>query len=135
MMKKILTLSVVLVLIIASGLFYYQYQKNNPVSSQDKTLDQLANQTIQTKQISTNLNSENLIQVQFSIEMDSKKTLKQSEKIKPIIESDIIKILSKSNKDDFKDITAFEGKIKDKLNERFSDGKIMNVYTTELLIQ
>ncbi|MBU8918238.1 flagellar basal body-associated FliL family protein [Bacillus sp. FJAT-29953] len=134
-MKKILTLSVVLVLIIASGLFYYQYQKNNPVSSQDKTLDQLANQTIQTKQISTNLNSENLIQVQFSIEMDSKKTLKQSEKIKPIIESDIIKILSKSNKDDFKDITAFEGKIKDKLNERFSDGKIMNVYTTELLIQ
>ncbi|MBS4213022.1 flagellar basal body-associated FliL family protein [Neobacillus rhizophilus] len=134
-MKKILTLSVVLVLIIASGLFYYQYQKNNPVSSQDKTLDQLANQTIQTKQISTNLNSENLIQVQFSIEMDSKKTLKQSEKIKPIIESDIIKILSKSNKDDFKDITAFEGKIKDKLNERFSDGKIKNVYTTELLIQ
>lgn len=135
MMKKILTLSVVLVLIIAGGLFYYQYQKNNPVSSQDKTLDQLANQTIQTKQISTNLNSENLIQVQFSIEMDSEKTLKQSEKIKPIIESDIIKILSKSNKDDFKDITAFEGKIKDKLNERFSDGKIMNVYTTELLIQ
>ncbi|EKN64732.1 flagellar basal body-associated protein FliL [Neobacillus bataviensis LMG 21833] len=133
--KKVLTLCVVLAALSAGGLFYYQKTLAHDGKAKAATLDELADQTIQTNQISTNLNSENLIQVKFSIELDSKSTKKQAEKIIPIIESDLIKILSQSNKDDFKQIEAFEEKVKNRLNERFTEGKIVHVYTTELLIQ
>jgi flagellar basal body-associated protein FliL len=133
--KKLLTIIVVFVVLAAGGLLGYQYLKKDTGSTKEMTLDKLAEQTIQTEPISTNLNSDNLIQVRFSIELDSKKTKKQSEKVVPIIESDIIKLLSQSNKEDFKDIAGFEQKLKHQLNQRFSQGKIVNVYTTELLIQ
>jgi flagellar basal body-associated protein FliL len=134
-LKKAFFISIIFAVVISAGLFYYQYNKKHVASAKDHTIDQLAEQTIQTNQISTNLNSENLIQVKFSIELDSKDTKKKAEKIIPIIESDIIKILSTSKKEDFKDIDSFEKKVKDRLNQRFSQGKIINVYTTELLIQ
>ncbi|MEH7335175.1 flagellar basal body-associated FliL family protein [Neobacillus drentensis] len=134
-MKKFLTITIILAALIGGGLFYYKKTSAHAGKAEAATIDKLANQTIETNQISTNLNSDNLIQVKFSIELDSKDTKKQAEKIIPIIESDIIKILSKSKKEDFKDIEAFEKKIKDRLNERFSEGEIINVYTTELLIQ
>lgn len=134
-MKKTLMISVITALLITGGLFYYKYQKEHIDSPEVMTMDKLAEQTIQTNQISTNLYADNLIQVKFSIELDSKETKKQTEKIVPIIESDIIKLLSQSKKDDFKDIGSFEKLIKDRLNGRFSEGKIINVYTTELLIQ
>ncbi|WP_066259219.1 flagellar basal body-associated FliL family protein [Neobacillus drentensis] len=127
---KVLFVCVLLTVLSGGGLYYYQHNK-----AKAATIDQLADQTIPTNQISTNLNSDNLIQVKFSIELDSKDTKKQAEKIVPIIESDIIKILSQSNKGDLKNIAAFEEKVKNQLNERFSDGKIVHVYTTELLIQ
>ncbi|MEH6907100.1 MULTISPECIES: flagellar basal body-associated FliL family protein [Neobacillus] len=129
---KVLFVCVLLTVLSGGGLYYYQHNK-----AKAATIDKLADQTIQTNQISTNLNSDNLIQVKFSIELDSKDTKKQAEKIVPIIESDIIKILSQSNKGDLKNIAAFEEKIKNQLNVRFSDGegKIVHVYTTELLIQ
>ncbi|MGG3466041.1 flagellar basal body-associated FliL family protein [Neobacillus pocheonensis] len=134
-MKKFLTITAILVVLAGGGFYYYQYNKAHVASAAEVSIDRLADQTIQTSQISTNLNSDNLIQVKFSIELDSKDTKKQSEKIIPIIESDIIKILSKSQKEDFKDIAVFENKVKEQLNKRFSEGKIINVYTTELLIQ
>lgn len=134
-MKRFVMICAILAVLFAGGLFGYQYLKKNPGTTKEMTLDQLAEQTIQTEPISTNLNSDNLIQVRFSIELDSKKTKKQSEKVVPIIESDIIKLLSQSNKEDFKDIASIEQKLKDRLNQRFSQGKIINVYTTELLIQ
>lgn len=134
-MKKFLIITIILIVLIGGGFLYFQYNKTNIASAKDKTLEQLADQTIQTNQISTNLNSDNLIQVKFSIELDSKDTKKKAEKIIPIIESDIIKILSKSNKEDFKDIEAFEKKVMEQLNKRFPQGKINHVYTTELLIQ
>ena len=115
---KVLFVCVLLTVLSGGGLYYYQHNK-----AKAATIDQLADQTIQTNQISTNLNSDNLIQVKFSIELDSKDTKKQAEKIVPIIESDIIKILSQSNKGDLKNIAAFEEKVKNQLNERFSDGK------------
>jgi len=127
---KVFFVCVLLTVLSGGGLYYYQHNKVEAA-----TIDKLADQTIQTNQISTNLNSDNLIQVKFSIELDSKDTKKQAEKIVPIIESDIIKILSQSIKGDFKNIAAFEEKVKNRLNERFSDGKIVHVYTTELLIQ
>lgn len=133
--KRFVMICAILAVLSAGGLFGYQYLKKNPGTTKEMTLDQLAEQTIQTEPISTNLNSDNLIQVRFSIELDSKKTKKQSEKVVPIIESDIIKLLSQSNKEDFKDIASIEQKLKDRLNQRFSQGKIINVYTTELLIQ
>ncbi len=119
----------------AGGLYYYQYNKTHPGKAEAATIDKLADQTIQTNPISTNLNSDNLIQVKFSIELDSTDSKKQAEKVIPIIESDIIKILSQSKKEDFKDIAVFEEKVKTKLNERFTKGEITHVYTTELLIQ
>jgi flagellar basal body-associated protein FliL len=137
-MKKFIKVFFVCVLLTAltgGGLYYYKYNKTHPGKAEAATMDRLADQTIQTNQISTNLNSNNLIQVKFSVELDSKDTKKQAEKIVPIIESDIIKILSQSNKGDFKNIAAFEEKVKNRLNERFSEGKIVHVYTTELLIQ
>ncbi|WP_066315421.1 flagellar basal body-associated FliL family protein [Bacillus sp. FJAT-29814] len=134
-MKRFVMICAILAVLSAGGLFGYQYLKKNPGTTKEMTLEQLAEQTIQTEPISTNLNSDNLIQVRFSIELDSKKTKKQSEKVVPIIESDIIKLLSQSNKEDFKDIASIEQKLKDRLNQRFSQGKIINVYTTELLIQ
>lgn len=134
-MKKFLTISAILAVLTGGGFYYYQYNKTHVASAAEASIDRLADQTIQTSQISTNLNSDNLIQVKFSIELDSKDTKKQSEKIIPIIESDIIKILSKSQKEDFKDIAVFENRVKEELNKRFSEGKIINVYTTELLIQ
>lgn len=133
--KKVFFTCITLIALIAGGLYYYQYTKTYPAKAEAATMDKLADQTIQTNQISTNLNSENLIQVKFSIELDTKDTKKQAEKIIPIIESDIIKILSQSKKEDFKNIEAFEEKVKNQLNKRFTDGEISHVYTTELLIQ
>ena len=134
-MKKILVTIAILAVLAAGGYYYYQYQKEHKDNPKEAAIEQLAEQTVETKQISTNLHSDNLIQVKFSIELDSKKTKKQSEEIISILESDIIKILSQSQKDDFKDIATMEEKIKTKLNERMAQGKVINVYTTELLIQ
>lgn len=133
--KKVFFTCMIITAIAAGGLYYYQYTKSHENKAEAATIDKLADQTIETDQISTNLNSDNLIQVKFSIELDSKDTKKQAEKIIPIIESDIIKILSQSKKEDFKNIGAFEEKVKNRLNERFTEGKITNVFTTELLIQ
>ncbi|PLS01436.1 flagellar basal body-associated FliL family protein [Neobacillus cucumis] len=133
--KKVFFTCIIIMAIAAGSLYYYQYIKSPENKAKAATIDQLADQTIETDQISTNLNSDNLIQVKFSIELDSKDTKKQAEKIIPIIESDIIKILSQSKKEDFKNIGAFEEKVKSRLNERFTEGKITNVFTTELLIQ
>ncbi|MGJ7921974.1 flagellar basal body-associated FliL family protein [Neobacillus sp. LXY-4] len=134
-LKKSLLISAILSVLVLGGMFYFQNKNEALAKSDGVTLEELAEQTIETKQISTNLNSDHLIQVKFSIEMDSKKTKKQSEKVVPIIESDIIKLLSKSTKEEFKDIESFEKKIKETLNERFDQGQVVNVYTTELLIQ
>ncbi|WP_066067161.1 flagellar basal body-associated FliL family protein [Neobacillus soli] len=134
-LKSVVYLCIILAVLSAGGLFYYQKNIAHAGKGEAASLDALADQTIQTNQISTNLNSDNLIQVKFSIELDSMGTKKQAEKIVPIIESDIIKILSLSKKEDFKDIAAFEKKVTDRLNERFTTGKIKHVYTTELLIQ
>jgi flagellar basal body-associated protein FliL len=136
LLQKSLFISLCFTLLVGGGFFFWKNQTTK--AKETLSADEIVERTIETKEITTNLFTENFAKAKFSIQLNSSKAKEEAEKVLPIVESKIIKILSQSNKDDLKGnegIQQLETKIKDEINTILPNGKAEKVYATELLIQ
>ncbi len=98
------------------------------------TADEMAEYTVDTGEITTNLATNNFIIVRFSITADSKKGKEELEKRMPQVNQIIIKALAGLTPDDLKGtegLNKLEAKIMNQISAIMQEGKIVEVITTK----
>jgi flagellar FliL protein len=136
--KKSIIYSLCFTFLFVGGFLFWKKQTTQAVDGKALSADELLERTMTTNEITTNLLSENFVRAKFSVQLDSEKSKKEAEKVQSIVESEIIKILSQSTRENLKGnegITRLEANIKEQLNHTVPEGKVEKVYATELLVQ
>jgi flagellar protein FliL len=139
-MKKLnIFLTLVLVIVMSAGVFVFLgkeafgFEKEKTPSVED-----LAELTIDTDVITTNLASNNFAVVQFNILLDSKQAKEELDQRKPEVRAAIISILAGFTKDQLtgrEGITNLEEELYGKLKNIVQSGKVERVLVTEFKVQ
>jgi len=139
-MKKFnIFLSIVLVIVLGAGAFLFLgkeafgFEKEKTPSVED-----LAELTIDTDVITTNLASNNFAVVQFNILLDSKEAKEELDQRKPEVRAAIISILAGFTKDQLtgrEGITNLEEELFSKLDAIVQSGQVERVLVTEFKVQ
>jgi flagellar protein FliL len=139
-MKKLnIFLTLVLVIVMSAGAFVFLgkeafgFEKEKTPSVED-----LAELTIDTDVITTNLASNNFAVVQFNILLDSKQAKEELDQRKPEVRAAIISILAGFTKDQLtgrEGITNLEEELYGKLKNIVQSGKVERVLVTEFKVQ
>ena len=94
--------------------------------------------SVDIEEITTNLASDNFIRISFKIQTDSKKAKEELEKRDFQVKNIIIQELSEKNTEDLKGKNGqieLESDLKDKINELMQEGKVVQVYIVNSLLQ
>lgn len=139
-MKKLnLFLTLVLVIVLGAGAFLtlgkeaFGFEKEKI-----PTVEDIAELTIDTDVITTNLASNNFAVVQFNILLDSKEAKEELDQRKPEVRAAIISILAGFTKDQLtgrEGIINLEEELFTKLNNIVQSGKVERVLVTEFKVQ
>lgn len=110
-------------------------QKDETGSSAEK-LDDMVNYSFETDDITTDLEDDRFVRVQFQIVTDSENAKEEAEKREFQIKNLIVKELATMKEKDFKSkLEELEDTVRDKLNDKMSEGRIKDVYTTNKILQ
>jgi flagellar protein FliL len=128
-----------LILITIAGIiiviFLMNDRENTSLAEEERTVEDLLEDSFETEEIITDLKDGNYVKIQFRIVTDSEDTvkiLKDDFRVRNII----IKELSVKEEEDIRSgLTALENSIKDKLNEMLKKGEVTDVYTTDKVLQ
>ena len=113
-------------------------QLNDNARSGDPSIEEIVESSVDVPQVMTNLAGDDFIRISFMIQTDSKKSKKELEKRDFQTKDIIIQELSEMKADEIqgKDGQAkIKETIKSKLNELMRNGKVVEVYITESLLQ
>ncbi len=122
------------ILIVGGGITVYLFLKDD--SNDPRTIEHMNKYSYETAELTTDLNDDRFVRVQFLIVTDGKKGLKEIEKRSFQIKNTVIKQLSLMEEEDFKTgISDVELTIKTELNRLMTDGEITDVYTTMKILQ
>ncbi|KHF39771.1 flagellar basal body-associated protein FliL [Halalkalibacter okhensis] len=109
-----------------------------PDPDAEPTIDEIIAQSFETKEITTNLLSNDYVRASFRIHVDSKSALTEVQKRDFQVNNIILRALSGKKASDLagpKGIEAFENDIKVQINELMQEGEVIQVYTTTWVIQ
>lgn len=113
-------------------------QLNENASLKEPSIDQILESSVDVQQVTTNLASNDFIRISFKFQTDSKKAKKELEKRDFQVKDVIIQELSEMKADEIQGKDG-QSKIKEalkgKLNSLMQDGKVVEVYITESLLQ
>lgn len=116
-------------------LFYFDQSKD---AKAEPTIDEVLEQSVDTKEITTNLLSEDYVKISFKIQTDSKDAKEELEKRDFQVNNIVIQELAAMKTEDFKGkqgIENLEQTLKIRLNELLQGGKVVHVYTTSFILQ
>ncbi len=138
--KMINIMIIILVVITLSGVVsYFVITKLNKVDSpKEPTIDEILEQSIDTEEITTNLNDGRYLVIQLKIQTDNKKTKEELEKRTFQIKNILIQELSSMKSEQFtskEGLIEVEELLKTRLNEIVQEGTVEKVYITNRLVQ
>lgn len=111
---------------------------NNQSKGSEPTIDEVLEVSVDIKEITTNLASNDFIRISFKIQTDSKKAKEELQKRDFQVNNIIILELSGL---EVEEIQGKEGQLKleetlkTKINEILQEGKVQKVYITQFLLQ
>lgn len=139
--KSLLIVGIITILGISA--FFVWYFLNAPDetnrNSDELSVEELLEISIDTKPITTNLADGSMIKTQFKIVTDSKDHAEEIKKLNFRMESTIIKSLNGLKKKDvigLEGFTSIQENLKTELNHEFEDKEIITkVYIVDLMVQ
>ncbi len=111
---------------------------NQPVPDAPPTIEEIIAHSFDTKEITTNLLSDDFIRASFRIHVDNKKALKEIQKRDFQVNNIILRALSGRKASGLagpEGIAEFEDDIRKEINQLMQEGQVIQVYTTTWVIQ
>ena len=139
--KLVMTMFILLVIIALVGavaIITLLNTNNNQGKDSKPTIDEVLEMSVDIKEITTNLASNDFIRISFKIQTDSKDAKEELEKRDFQVNNIIILELSGL---EVEEIQGKEGQLKleetlkTKINEILQEGKVQKVYITQFLLQ
>lgn len=133
----IIIIALTLIGVITVVLYNYM-TKAAPDPDREPTIDEIIALSVDTDEITTNLLTNDYIRVQFKIQVDNTKAKTELEKRDFQVNNIIIRELSGRKASDFngpEGIENLEQSIIEKINEFMQEGTVVNVYTTQFVLQ
>ena len=138
--KLVMTMFILLVIIALVGAvaIIMLLNTNNQSKDSEPTIDEVLEMSVDIKEITTNLASNDFIRISFKIQTDSKKAKEELQKRDFQVNNIIILELSGL---EVEEIQGKEGQLKleetlkTKINEILQEGKVQKVYITQFLLQ
>ncbi|MFP7494076.1 flagellar basal body-associated FliL family protein [Terribacillus saccharophilus] len=97
---------------------------------------ELAENSVETDEITTDLEDGSIVQIQFQLITDGEKAKEEVTARQFQLKNIVIKEMTTMNKDDFQaGLSDLEESLKKKLNEDMQEGKIEDVYTISKVLQ
>lgn len=134
---RTMLISLLVIALIGAGAAVYIF-KFSGKSGKAPTIDDVLKVSVDVPEITTNLASDNYAKMAFKIEMDSKKAKDELTKRDFQVKNIIIEELSEKKAQDLqgkKGKLQLENDLKSKINQVMQDGKVVQVYITESLLQ
>ncbi|WP_237648614.1 MULTISPECIES: flagellar basal body-associated protein FliL [Sediminibacillus] len=137
--KMIKTLIIVLLVLViggAAGMVFVLNADGEEKEPDEQSLDEMVENSVQTEEMSTDLEDGSFVRIQFQIVTDSEKAKEEVEKRQFQAQNILIKELAKMDREAFKTgLSDLEAMMKDKLNEVMQEGNIVDVYTIKKVLQ
>lgn len=137
--KLVRTMVIILIVITLAGAGAAVYLlKFNGKSSKGPTIDDIVKVSVDVPEITTNLASDNYAKVAFKIQTDSASAKTELTKRDFQVKNIIIEELSEKKAKDLQGKAGkmqLESSLKTKINQLMQDGKVVQVYLTESLLQ
>ncbi|TCI27428.1 flagellar basal body protein FliL [Exiguobacterium sp. SH3S2] len=139
-MKMVLILLVVLLVMGGAGFMTYKYVFGDNVTAKTKpvTAEELAERSFTTEDMTTNIQDERFINVQFTIVTDAPETKEDLELRKFQVHNVILGDLAGMTKAQLttkEDMQKFEQSLRAQLNGLLEKGEVQRVYMTKKIIQ
>ncbi len=132
-----MTLILLVIALIGTGAAVY-ITKYSGQNSKGPTIDDILKYSVDVSEITTNLASDNYAKMAFKIQTDSKKAKDELTKRDFQVRNIIIEELSEKKAKDLQGKAGklqLENALKTKINQVMQDGKVVQVYITESLLQ
>ncbi|HEO8419006.1 flagellar basal body-associated protein FliL [Niallia sp. FSL W8-0635] len=138
--KVIITMLVLLLVITlaGAGAFIYIWKFTGDEKAKEPSIEEILESSVDVEEITTNLATDNFIRISFKIQTDSKKAKEELEKRDFQVKNIIIQELSEKTTEDLKGKNGqikLENDLKDKINELMQEGKVVQVYIVNSLLQ
>lgn len=131
----------VLLLVITlagAGAFIYIWKFTGEQKTNEPSIDEILESSVDIEEMTTNLASNNFIRISFKIQTDSKEAKEELEKRDFQVKNIIIQELSEKKSEELKGKNGqikLENDLKDKINELMQEGKVVQVYIVNSLLQ
>jgi len=106
--------------------------------NQEPTIDQVLEATVDISEITTNLKSDNIVQISLKMETTDKKAKEELEKRDFQVRDIVISVLSNMEAKELEGqngITILKEKIKNNVNKLMQNGEVKQVYITSFILQ
>lgn len=136
LVKTMLTsLAVLIIIAIAAFVVILNINEQNK-NVEEFTIDDIVEYSYQSPEITTDLEDGNFVRIQFQIITDSKEAKEEISKRDFQLKNILIKELSTLDKEAFKSgLSELEKNLQVKLNGLMTEGNIIDVYTTDKVLQ
>lgn len=136
LVKTVLAVLAFLCVAAVLAIVIIMYVQADTTESSAQKLDDMVEYSFETDDITTDLEDDRFVRIQFQIVADSENAKDEAEKREFQIKNLIIKELAVMKEKNFKsELDELEDTVKDKLNDVMSDGKIKDIYTTNKILQ
>jgi flagellar FliL protein len=135
-MKLIVSILIVLTVISIGAVFYVLNVSGEQKEDKEPTLDEVIANSYETSQITGDLKDGSFVRLQFKVITDSEKAKIEAEKREFQLKNILIKELVKMDEASFNaGLSELEKMLVTKMNELMKDGKIIDVYTIDKVLQ
>ncbi|MGO4887773.1 flagellar basal body-associated protein FliL [Anaerobacillus sp. MEB173] len=138
LVKIMLIILIALTLIGVTALVVINYFSSTSDEPKELTIEEVIELSVDTQEITTNLLSNDYIRIKFKIQTDNKKAKVELEKRDFQVNNIIIRELSGMESTDFEGpegLQQLEDNLKVMINEILQNGKVVQVYTTSIIVQ
>ncbi len=142
MNKKILTTLLIIITSISiigiAALYVIQQFAENSQEKKEPTIDEVLERTVEVPEITTNLASNNIVQLTLKIETTNKKAKKELEKRDFQVRDIVIFVLSDMKASELEGqngMNILKEKIKNRINGLMQNGEVKEIYITSFILQ
>lgn len=131
----VITLSTLTILGVVALILVFNFDGNKEASG-ERSIDDIRESSILTDEITTDLENGDYVRISFRIVTDSKESMEELEKRDFQMQNVLIKELATMETAAFKSgLSDLEEKVKMKLNQFMTEGKVTDVYTVNKVLQ